>query len=32
MPEANIDPADKLMTKDCELIGIRSVGEALDNL
>jgi DNA repair protein RadA/Sms len=32
MPEANIDPADKQMTKDCELVGIRTVGEALDLL
>jgi DNA repair protein RadA/Sms len=32
MPEANIDPADRQMTKDCELVGIRTVGEALDEL
>src|SRR5580765_1423083 len=32
MPEANIDPADKQMTKDCELVGVRTVGEALDEL
>jgi DNA repair protein RadA/Sms len=33
MPEANIDPSDPLL-KDggCELIGIRTVGEALDEL
>jgi DNA repair protein RadA/Sms len=32
MPEANIDPADKQMTKDCELVGVRTVGDALDEL
>jgi DNA repair protein RadA/Sms len=32
MPEANIDPADRQLTSDCELVGVRTVGEALDNL
>jgi DNA repair protein RadA/Sms len=32
MPEANIDPADRQLASDCELIGVRTVGEALDNL
>ncbi len=32
MPEANIDPADRQLAKDCELVGVRSVGEALDEL
>jgi DNA repair protein RadA/Sms len=34
MPEANIDPADRRTAapSDCELIGVRSVGEALDAL
>ena len=30
MPEANIDPADRQLAKDCELVGVRTVGEALD--
>jgi DNA repair protein RadA/Sms len=31
MPESNIDPADRPQTgPDCELIGVRTVGEALD--
>ena len=30
MPAANIDPADA--TGDCELVGVKSVGEALDQL
>ncbi len=32
MPEANIDPADRALAKDCELVGVRTVGEALDEL
>jgi DNA repair protein RadA/Sms len=30
MPEANIDPADRQLAGECELIGVRTVGEALD--
>jgi len=32
LPEANIDPAEKGSVRDCELVGIRTVGEALDEL
>jgi DNA repair protein RadA/Sms len=33
MPEANIDPADRgQRAGDCELVGVRTVGEALDAL
>jgi DNA repair protein RadA/Sms len=32
MPEANIDPSDRSLVKDCELVGVRTVGEALDEL
>ena len=32
MPEANIDPSDRKAAGDCELIGVRTVGEALDEL
>jgi len=32
MPEANIDPSDRANAKDCELVGVRTVGEALDEL
>ena len=33
MPEANIDPEDRIAMKGtCELIGVRSIGEALDAL
>ncbi|PYR54724.1 MAG: DNA repair protein RadA, partial [Acidobacteria bacterium] len=33
MPDANIDPADRgTLGGDCELIGVRTVGEALDAL
>src|SRR5947199_5414278 len=32
MPEANIDPSDRSLAKDCELVGVRTVGEALDEL
>jgi hypothetical protein len=30
MPEANIDPSDRSMRGECELIGVRTLGEALD--
>jgi DNA repair protein RadA/Sms len=33
MPEANIDPADRINATDaCELVGVRTIGEALDAL
>jgi DNA repair protein RadA/Sms len=32
MPEANIDPADRTIAGECELVGVRTVGEALDEL
>src|SRR4051794_22105299 len=32
MPEANIDPTDRGQAGDCELVGVRSVGEALEEL
>jgi DNA repair protein RadA/Sms len=32
MPEANIDPADRALAGACELVPVRSVGEALDAL
>jgi DNA repair protein RadA/Sms len=32
MPEANIDPADRAQAGACELVGVRTVGEALDAL
>src|SRR3954462_15231719 len=32
MPEANIDPSDRQLAKDCELVGVRTVGEALEEL
>ena len=32
MPEANIDPADRAALGACELVGVRTVGEALDHL
>jgi len=32
MPEANIDPADRTASDSCELVGVRTVGEALDAL
>src|SRR6476469_734864 len=33
MPEANIDPVDRdQLARDCELVGVRTVGEALDAL
>jgi DNA repair protein RadA/Sms len=30
LPEANIDPADRGMSGDCDLVGVRTIGEALD--
>jgi DNA repair protein RadA/Sms len=30
MPEANIDPADRNHAGGCELVGVRTLGEALD--
>ncbi len=30
MPEANIDPSDRGGSGDCELVGVRTVGEALE--
>lgn len=32
MPDANIDPNDRSMAGTCELVGVRTVGEALDQL
>jgi DNA repair protein RadA/Sms len=32
IPEANIDPSDRQLAKDCELVGVKTVGEALDEL
>ena len=32
MPDANIDPSDRSVAGDCELVGVRTVGEALDAL
>jgi len=33
MPEANIDPAERgQLAGECELVGVRTVGEALDAL
>jgi DNA repair protein RadA/Sms len=32
MPEANIDPSDRKAAGDCELIGVRTVSEALEEL
>ncbi len=32
MPEANIDPSDRAALGDCELVGVRTIGEALDAL
>ena len=32
MPDANIDPSDRAFAKECELVGVRTVGEALDEL
>jgi DNA repair protein RadA/Sms len=30
MPEANIDPSDPDTNRECELLGVRTIGEALD--
>jgi DNA repair protein RadA/Sms len=30
VPEANIDPADRMPGAGCELVGVRTIGEALD--
>jgi DNA repair protein RadA/Sms len=32
LPEANIDPSDRSGISGCELVGVRTVGEALDEL
>ncbi len=32
LPDANIDPSDRASAKDCELVGVRTVGEVLDEL
>jgi DNA repair protein RadA/Sms len=32
LPEANIDPSDRSGGSGCELVGVRTVGEALDEL
>jgi DNA repair protein RadA/Sms len=32
MPEANIDRSDRGLAAGCELVGIRTVGEGLDEL
>jgi len=32
MPEANIDRSDRGLSGGCELVGIRTIGEALDEL
>jgi len=32
MPEANIDPSDRQLAGECELVGVRTVSEALDEL
>jgi DNA repair protein RadA/Sms len=32
MPDANIDPSDRKAAGDCELVGVRTVGEALEEL
>jgi DNA repair protein RadA/Sms len=32
MPEANIDPSDRAGLGDCELVGVRTVSEALEQL
>jgi DNA repair protein RadA/Sms len=32
MPEANIDPSDRTMRGECELVGVRTLGEALDSV
>jgi DNA repair protein RadA/Sms len=30
LPEANIDPSDSPVARECELLGVRTIGEALD--
>jgi DNA repair protein RadA/Sms len=30
LPEANIDPTDRSVAQACELVGVRTIGEALD--
>jgi len=30
LPEANIDPSDRGLNGDCDLVGVRTIGEALD--
>jgi DNA repair protein RadA/Sms len=32
MPDANVDPAERASAGGCELIGVRTVGDALDAL
>jgi DNA repair protein RadA/Sms len=32
MPEANLDPADRASSGECDLVGVRTIGEALDQL
>ena len=32
LPEANIDPTDRSSSADCELVGVRTLGEALDEV
>jgi uncharacterized protein YunC (DUF1805 family) len=32
MPDANINPADRKAASACELVGVRTIGEALDAL
>jgi DNA repair protein RadA/Sms len=32
MPSANVDPSDPALAEGCELKGVRTVGEALDEL
>jgi DNA repair protein RadA/Sms len=32
MPAVNVDPADRSLAAGCELVGVRTVGEALDQL
>jgi hypothetical protein len=32
LPETNIDPADRASNADCALVGVRTLGEALDEL
>ena len=32
LPEANIDPSDRASNADCELVGVHTLGEALDEL